>query len=234
MEKKTRVKIPKENKVRAELQKEISSKCPFCNCTDVGHFQIHHIDENPSNNQMLNLILVCPTCHSKITKGDYSPMEVLQKKITLLQAVGNPTQSLSNLMTFNGKVLNSIIGNNNKVTIKQTSRSIKKIIQKYPKGCIGFDNNRANYIAYLIDRYNKFKEYELNEEKINYAIFSSNLKKKYKIGPTRSLYNLSIEKFEELVAYIQLKIEGTKLAKMKGKSHKNYSTFKEYIDEKQR
>ena len=74
MEKKTRVKIPKENKVRAELQKEISSMCPFCNCTDVGHFQIHHIDENPSNNQMLNLILVCPTCHSKITKGDYSPM----------------------------------------------------------------------------------------------------------------------------------------------------------------
>lgn len=53
-EKKTRVRIPQENKIRAELQKEIGSSCPFCENTEVGHFEIHHIDENPSNNEIGN------------------------------------------------------------------------------------------------------------------------------------------------------------------------------------
>jgi len=78
IERKTRTRIPKENKIRAELQKKINSVCPFCISTEVEHFQIHHIDDNPSNNEIFNLKLVCPTCHSKITKGDYSPMEVFQ------------------------------------------------------------------------------------------------------------------------------------------------------------
>lgn len=64
------------NKIRARLQKEISSHCPFCNNSDVEHFQIHHIDEQPNNNELENLIMLCPTCHSKITKGDIT-MEVV-------------------------------------------------------------------------------------------------------------------------------------------------------------
>ena len=66
---------------------------------------------------------------------------------------------------------------------------------------------------------------------MNYAAFSSHLKKRYKIGPTRTLYNLPIEKFKELTIYIQTRIDKTTLAKMKGQGHKNYSTFSEYVDE---
>ncbi|MCK8480981.1 HNH endonuclease [Psychroserpens algicola] len=80
MPKKNRPNIPQKNKVRAELQKETNSVCPFCDNDDVGHFEIHHIDENPSNNENTNLILICPTCHSKITKGDISRMEVVKHK----------------------------------------------------------------------------------------------------------------------------------------------------------
>jgi HNH endonuclease len=78
--KQKRKEIPQKNKVRANLQKEIDSICPFCESTEVGHFQIHHIDENPSNNDELNLILLCPTCHSKITKGDILMRDVIEKK----------------------------------------------------------------------------------------------------------------------------------------------------------
>lgn len=77
---KRRVPIPKEKKLRAELQKEINSVCPFCDNGDVGHFEIHHIDEDPSNNEITNLILLCPTCHSKITKGDISNGRVVSVK----------------------------------------------------------------------------------------------------------------------------------------------------------
>lgn len=84
MAKKNRIKIPQVNKVRAILQQEINSKCPNCENTDVGHFEIHHIDENPSNNKLENLILLCPTCHSKITKGDIQIDEVKKWKNNLI------------------------------------------------------------------------------------------------------------------------------------------------------
>jgi len=77
---KNRTPIPQLNKVRAILQQEIFSKCPFCSGTDVGHLEIHHIDENPNNHKIENLLLLCPTCHSKITKGDISMIEVLKVK----------------------------------------------------------------------------------------------------------------------------------------------------------
>lgn len=83
MTNKKRKSIPQKNKIRAELQKEVNSSCPFCDNQDVGHFQIHHIDEDPSNNEYINLILICPTCHSKITKGDISKQDVIDKKLNL-------------------------------------------------------------------------------------------------------------------------------------------------------
>lgn len=71
------------SKTKALLQKEINSSCPFCSNDDVGHFQIHHIDENPENNDLNNLLMLCPTCHSKITKGDISKEKVKELKISL-------------------------------------------------------------------------------------------------------------------------------------------------------
>ena len=76
--KKQRTGIPQLNKTRAILQQQVNSKCPFCSNTDVGHFEIHHIDENPNNHIIENLILLCPTCHSKVTKKDIS-FENVQK-----------------------------------------------------------------------------------------------------------------------------------------------------------
>ncbi len=75
---KKRIQVP--NKIRAELQKEINSTCPFCKSREVGHFEVHHIDEDPSNNLISNLLLICPLCHSKITKQDISVAEVIQIK----------------------------------------------------------------------------------------------------------------------------------------------------------
>ena len=229
IEKKTRTRIPKENKIRAELQKEISSVCPFCHSTEVGHFQIHHIDENPSNNQILNLILVCPTCHSKISKGDYSPMEVLQKKIQLLPQPGKPASNLTNPVTFNGKVTNSIVGNNNKVTLNVKKQVISQ--NKYVEGELGCDTQKANYISHLVTRYNEYKTNEVGKENMKYGIFQAALKKYFKIGATRTLNNLPVEKFTELVELIQKRINATTFAKKLGKGHKNFSTFQEYLEQ---
>lgn len=91
---KKRIPIPQFSKVKAELQKEIGSVCPFCDNADVGHFQIHHIDQDPSNNEYINLLLLCPNCHSKITKKDISKQDVMDKKINL-RSRGSKVQFIS-------------------------------------------------------------------------------------------------------------------------------------------
>jgi tetratricopeptide (TPR) repeat protein len=62
------------------LQSEIGSVCPLCQSKDVEQFEVHHIDDNPENNELSNLIMLCPTCHSKITKGNISKEEVIKTK----------------------------------------------------------------------------------------------------------------------------------------------------------
>lgn len=82
MNKKNRKTIPPRKK--KYLQQEINSECPFCKNREVGHFEIHHIDENPSNNDFENLLMLCPICHSKITKGEINTEEVIFIKKSLV------------------------------------------------------------------------------------------------------------------------------------------------------
>ena len=88
-QKKKRIKIPRENKVRAELQKEVNSKCPFCGNDEVGHFDIHHIDENPANNDMLNFLFLWKICQSKIHSKVITMDDVIKKKKELMNKVAD-------------------------------------------------------------------------------------------------------------------------------------------------
>lgn len=213
-------------RTRAGLQREIGSICPFCDNADVEHFEVHHIDEDHSNNARINLLMLCPLCHSKITKGNIAMDEVKSKKLQLVSAPP-ATAKTSNVVQFTGAVGSAIVGDNNVVTIKNAAP--KKAKQKYPEGCIGFDNLSANYVGYLIGRYNEYKEFEL-KEKMNYATFSALLKRQFKLGPSRTIYNTPIEQFDSLVQYIQRRIDGTLLAKIKKSKGqlRNYSSLEEY------
>jgi 5-methylcytosine-specific restriction endonuclease McrA len=47
-------------------------KCAICgydDCIDV--LEVHHIDSNRENNEIDNLVILCPTCHRKITLHYY-------------------------------------------------------------------------------------------------------------------------------------------------------------------
>jgi len=217
-------------KTRALLQQEIGSACPFCTSHEVDHFHVHHIDENPENGDFGNLLMTCTTCHSKITKGDISVHEVRRKKMLLRNRL--PTSVIPipvRKTTIFGNVSNSVVGDNNRVRVEIKNQTK----QKYPPGCIGYDVLKGNYIGYLIGRYNEFKEWEVGKAGMNYAIFSSILKKQFKLGPTRSIYNLPLERFDELSRFIQRRIDGTKLARMKATKGraKFYSSYDEYLAE---
>jgi len=138
--KKIRAKIPREGKVRAELQKEINSVCPFCSSDDVGHFEIHHIDEDPSNNKNDNLLLLCPTCHSKITKRDITLSEVILTKKKIITGLEKRKVPLSKDILIRASVANVISGGSNIINIAQSKKPIKL---EFPPGCIGYDPAQA-------------------------------------------------------------------------------------------
>jgi len=217
-------------KTKMLLQKEVDSRCPFCNSDDVDHFQFHHIDENPKNNDTANLLMLCPTCHSKITKGDIGRSEVEKTKNRLAVEKQSGETKMGNVVNFNDKVGSAVVGDNNKVTVNVKPPTKKN---KYPAGSLGANNDKTNYISYLITRYHEYKEWEVGKEKMNYAIFQSGLKKKYRIGKTRTLYNVPEIKFEELASEVQKRIDGTVLANVKRSKDqfKNYLSYDEYLEE---
>jgi hypothetical protein len=89
-----RAKVPLKTKLL--LQKEIGSICPFCPNEEVNHFETHHIDENPANNEFDNLLMLCRICHSKITSGEITSEEVRKKKDALLSKLTKPLSSAFN------------------------------------------------------------------------------------------------------------------------------------------
>ncbi len=70
--------------LKKELQQEIGSTCPFCSNRDVAGFEIHHIDENPANNDPTNLLMLCGTCHNLVTQGRITRVEVEKVKKNLV------------------------------------------------------------------------------------------------------------------------------------------------------
>jgi hypothetical protein len=64
MDRKKRIKIPE--KITAKLIVENRRRC--CICREPRRpIQIHHIDSNPSNNEMNNLAVLCIECHSNVS-----------------------------------------------------------------------------------------------------------------------------------------------------------------------
>ena len=48
-------------------------KCACCGWNeDIRILEVHHIDSNRENNVLVNLVILCPICHRKITLGYYT------------------------------------------------------------------------------------------------------------------------------------------------------------------
>ena len=81
---KNRVHIPQ--KTRDQVLKEFRSKCAMCGMYDP---QLHHIDEDPSNNDPINLIPLCPNCH---LTDQHNPTQAIDPvKLRLFRQCKDPT-----------------------------------------------------------------------------------------------------------------------------------------------
>jgi hypothetical protein len=81
---KKRVVIP--TKIRDAVLSEFNHRCAICG-TD--RPQLHHIDEDPSNNDPLNLLPLCPNCH---LIDQHNPTARLDSaKLSLFRTYKDPT-----------------------------------------------------------------------------------------------------------------------------------------------
>jgi hypothetical protein len=75
--------IPKP--VREQVLKEFNHRCAIC-AADRPH--LHHIDEDPSNNEALNIIPLCPNCHLIDQHNPTAPMD--QRKLRMFRIHKDP------------------------------------------------------------------------------------------------------------------------------------------------
>ena len=80
---KKRIGIPKS--VADKVLKEYRHRCSMCGRHDP---QLHHIDEDPSNNDSENLLPLCPNCHLQDTHAPTAPLD--PQKIRLFRRCKDP------------------------------------------------------------------------------------------------------------------------------------------------
>jgi len=99
----------------------------------------------------------------------------------------------------------------------------------YPAGCIGAILAKRNYVKYLVERYNNFREADTRfgrTARFHYSVLFKNIESKFK-APT---YFIPEARFGELVDFLHHRIDNTILGRVNGKrAIPNYESFDEYV-----
>ena len=103
---------------------------------------------------------------------------------------------------------------------------------EYPAGAIGSDLLQRNYVKYLVERYHRFREADSrfggSPARFSYAVIFKNIEREFK-APT---YFIPQARFEDLVEYLQQRIDRTILGKRnRAREIRNYDTPREFADE---
>ena len=138
-----------------QLMQEAHSQCPFCQERDVSTFVFHHIDGDPSNDELTNLIVVCSSCHARIANGVVSKADVIIRKQQLhsdSQLKPREAGAAVNVniasSSFHGDIAQNII----KISGSKAPRTA------HSPGSIGANVRQKAYIDYLIARYFQYRE----------------------------------------------------------------------------
>lgn len=131
-----------------------------------------------------------------------------------------------NLVSGTGRGVTVIQGD--QVTVRLSGRSRAQMA--YPRASIGADLARRNYVRYLTERYHRYREADASfgrnaVRKFSYAVLFKNIESRFK-SPT---YFIPVARFDELVDYLQRRVDGTVLGKRnRAIGRANYETFDEF------
>jgi hypothetical protein len=99
----------------------------------------------------------------------------------------------------------------------------------YPEGCIGANLAKRNYVKYLVERYNHYREADGRfgrKDRFHYSVLFKDVEAKFK-APT---YFIPEGRFGELVDFLHGRIDNTILGRVNVKrGNRNYESFDEYV-----
>ena len=99
----------------------------------------------------------------------------------------------------------------------------------YPEGCIGANLAKRNYVKYLVERYNHYREADARfgrNDRFHYAVLFKNIESKFK-APT---YFIPEGRFGELVDFLHQRVDNTILGRVNSRRGiSNYESFDEYV-----
>jgi hypothetical protein len=128
-----------------------------------------------------------------------------------------------------GNLVGAEIHVGDRVNVRVSKNS--KRPSSYPEGCIGANLAKRNYVKYLVERYNHYREADARfgrTDRFHYSVLFKNIETKFK-APT---YFIPEGRFEELVDYLHYRIDNTILGRVNSKRGiPNYESFDEYIME---
>lgn len=219
-----RSKIP--TMVIKRIFQEAASCCAFCTESDVAALEIHHLNDDPKNNAQENLLLVCSSCHSKITHDVIPPADAyLKKKIVQSQARTNiahikqPMQQSVNVShTQNSGIIANI------VNIK--GRKSPRV--NYPLNSIGADIIKKSYVDYLYGQYLKFRKADTSFGAYDHAkrFHPGELHHTIRAKFKAQTFFIHMTRFDELVSYIQGRIDKTILGRRnRSQNTPNYDLY---------
>jgi len=216
--------IPKPVEKRA--YQETGSACAFCREREIASLQLHHIDGDPANNKLENLLVVCGTCHGKITGGVISQADVvLQKRMAhfgRLKPVdrGDGDSVRVNIVgsSFRGDIAHTIT----KITTPRLPR------MQYPVGSIGANVKMKGYIDYLISRYFEYRKADSSygrKGRFSHAVIHRDIQRKFGY----KTFFTPEDHFETLARYLGECIDRTIQGKRnRAQGKRNYHSYSEH------
>jgi hypothetical protein len=222
---KKRPTLPKTLEKRAFQQ--AGSTCGFCTEREIASLQVHHIDWNPANNVLENLLVVCANCHTKISGGVICEANVRTKKreVEWLHTELS-RQHLSPAVNVN------ITGSSFKGDIAQT---ITKITTKkapriaHPPGSVGADLSRKGYIDYLLAQYFEFRKADSSygqARPFSYAEIHRTVQKEF----GHKTFFMPVGFFGRLADFLKFRIDRTILGKHNtSRGIPNYHSYEKHL-----
>lgn len=134
------------------------------------------------------------------------------------------------------KAKNLVTGTGDGATVIQADRvsvrlqSKRQAKMEYPAGSIGADLVRRNYVRYLTNRYHRYREADASfgpkaARRFSYAVLFKTIESRFG-APT---YFIPISRFDQLVDFLQQKVDGTILGKRNhARGIRNYDAFDEF------
>ena len=214
-----------------KLNDEFDAACAVCRDTVSSKIEIHHIDGNPQNPALENLLLVCGGCHNEFTRGTKREADALfLKRMAVAGQLAPRKNAIPKGDVINSGINNGLMGQSVYVEKFITKTEGKGALQIRP-GSIGSCIEDHNYLEYLIKKLAAFRTAgssygQKRTGVIHPGVVKNQLNNEFGALPK----DLEARRYPVVREYLKEKIDGTALGRNNtAKGIRNYHTEAEHL-----